>query len=382
MDLTEASATGVATAAGTASPEADIRLERVTKRFGDTVAVDDLTLDIARGEFFSLLGPSGCGKSTTLAVIGGFEEPSAGRVLLGAQDVARVPAHKRDVNTVFQSYALFPHLSVFENVAFGLRRKGAGKGEVARRVGDALELVDLPGFEERRPGQLSGGQQQRVALARALVNRPRVLLLDEPMGALDAKLRKQMQVELKRIQNEVGITFLYVTHDQEEAMAMSDRLAVMRDGRVEQVGPPEQVYDLPATEFVAGFLGASNLLPGRIADRGRGEVALDGGGTVRVAPDRIPTGGDRVKVGVRPEKIRLEAPEAPSQDGLNALDTRVQVATYLGVSHQYTLEGPQGTVLTAFVPNLDSAAPGPGAALRAVWRPEHSFVVQEEDNPR
>ena len=368
-------ATSAAVGRGGAAPEADVRLEGVTKRFGDTVAVDDVTLEIAHGEFFSLLGPSGCGKSTTLSLIGGFEQPTAGSVLLGGQDVARTPAYKRDVNTVFQSYALFPHLTVFENVAFGLRRKRRSKSEIAQRVEEALALVDLPGFGERRPAQLSGGQQQRVALARALVNRPRVLLLDEPMGALDAKLRKQMQVELKRIQTEVGITFLYVTHDQEEAMAMSDRLAVMNAGRIEQVGPPQEVYDHPATEFVAGFLGASNLLPGTVANRSRGEIALRSGQTIRVAPERIPAGRDAVKVGVRPEKLRLLAASEPLADADNHLDTRVQVATYLGVSHQYTLEGPGGSRLTAYVQNVHGDAPGPGAAVRVAWRPEHSFVV-------
>src|SRR5438067_8006010 len=227
-------------------------------------AVDDLSLDIEEGEFFSMLGPSGCGKTTTLRMIGGFEEPSSGTVYLGGRDVTDLPAYRRDVNTVFQSYALFPHLNVFENVAFGLRRKRVDKTEVDRRVRESLALVDLPGFERRKPAQLSGGQQQRIALARALVNRPKLLLLDEPLGALDLKLRKQMQLELKRIQNEVGITFLYVTHDQEEAMTMSNRIAVMRHGRIEQIGAPEDVYEHPRTEFVAGFLGASNLLDGQL----------------------------------------------------------------------------------------------------------------------
>jgi spermidine/putrescine transport system ATP-binding protein len=244
--------------------EVDVRLERVTKAFGETVAVDDLSLDIQVGEFFSMLGPSGCGKTTTLRMIGGFEEPTRGTVYLGGRDVTELPPYRRDVNTVFQSYALFPHLDVFENVAFGLKRKKVERSEVKRRVLESLHLVDLPGFEHRKPTQLSGGQQQRVALARALVNEPKVLLLDEPLGALDLKLRKQMQLELKRIQTEVGITFIYVTHDQEEAMTMSDRLAVMRHGRVEQIGPPEAVYESPATEFVAGFLGASNLLYGEV----------------------------------------------------------------------------------------------------------------------
>ena len=245
-------------------PEIDVRLERVTKEFGTVAAVDDLSLDIEVGEFFSLLGPSGCGKTTTLRMIGGFEEPTYGTVYLGGNDVTDLPPYKRDVNTVFQSYALFPHMDVFENVAFGLRRKKIPKEVADGRVIEALRLVDLQGFEKRKPLQLSGGQQQRVALARALVNHPRVLLLDEPLGALDLKLRKQMQLELKRIQQEVGITFIYVTHDQEEALTMSNRLAVMRRGRIEQLGDPEQVYDNPSTEFVAAFLGASNLLEGQV----------------------------------------------------------------------------------------------------------------------
>ncbi|HYV01071.1 MAG TPA: spermidine/putrescine ABC transporter ATP-binding protein, partial [Actinomycetota bacterium] len=245
-------------------PEVDIRLDRVTKLFGDTVAVNDLSLDIEEGEFFSMLGPSGCGKTTTLRMIGGFDDPTRGTIYLGGRDVTDLPPYRRDVNTVFQSYALFPHFNVFENVAFGLRRKKVDRSEIERRVKESLELVDLVGFDRRKPGQMSGGQQQRVALARALVNRPKVLLLDEPLGALDLKLRKQMQLELKRIQEEVGITFIYVTHDQEEAMTMSNRLAVMRHGKAEQIGPPEDVYENPQTEFVASFLGASNLLDGEL----------------------------------------------------------------------------------------------------------------------
>src|SRR5436305_3567681 len=242
---------------------ADVRLERVTKRFEETTAVDNLSLEIERGSFFALLGPSGCGKTTTLRMIGGFEEPSEGDIYLGEREVSGLPSYRRDVNTVFQSYALFPHLSIFENVAFGLRRKRVAKGEVTERVGEALELVDLGAFGKRKPNQLSGGQQQRVALARALVNRPRVLLLDEPLGALDLKLRKQMQLELKRIQHEVGITFVHVTHDQEEAMTMADQIAVMDSGHIEQLGTPTELYETPQTVFVAGFLGVSNLIDGQ-----------------------------------------------------------------------------------------------------------------------
>src|SRR5438094_8110593 len=239
---------------------ADIRLSNLTKRFDDVVAVDDLSLEIPSRSFFALLGPSGCGKTTTLRMIGGFEEPSSGRILLGDRDVSALPPYKRDVNTVFQSYALFPHLTIFENVAFGLRRRGVKGGDLRQRVGEALELVGLAGLERRKPRQLSGGQQQRIALARALVNRPRVLLLDEPLGALDLKLRKEMQLELKRIQNEVGITFVHVTHDQEEAMTMADTIAVMKGGHIEQLGAPTELYEQPRTAFVAGFLGVSNLL--------------------------------------------------------------------------------------------------------------------------
>jgi spermidine/putrescine transport system ATP-binding protein len=295
--------------------EVDVRLDRVTKDFGETVAVDDLSLDIHEGEFFSMLGPSGCGKTTTLRMIGGFEEPTRGTVYLGGRDVTNLPPYRRDVNTVFQSYALFPHLNVFENVAFGLRRKKVDKRDIDRRVREALELVDLRGFETRKPSQMSGGQQQRVALARALVNRPKVLLLDEPLGALDLKLRKQMQLELKRIQEEVGITFIYVTHDQEEAMTMSDRLAVMRHGRAEQVGVPEDVYENPQTEFVATFLGASNLLDGELKEErdGISTVLLSGGDVVRLPSSRAPFRvGSAVRVGVRPEKIQIEADEGGS----------------------------------------------------------------------
>src|SRR5919201_1037390 len=242
----------------------DVRLESVTKRFDDVVAVDDLTLEIARGSFFALLGPSGCGKTTTLRMLGGFEDPTAGTIYLGERDVTGLPPHRRDVNTVFQSYALFPHLSIYENVAFGLRRRGVKGRDLSGRVSSVLEKVGLAGYEKRKPRQLSGGQQQRVALARALVNNPRVLLLDEPLGALDRKLRKQMQLELKAIQHEVGITFVHVTHDQEEAMTMADRIAVLNGGRIEQLGVPDELYERPRTAFVAGFLGASNLLRGTV----------------------------------------------------------------------------------------------------------------------
>ncbi len=284
---------------------ADVRLDHITKRFHEVVAVDDLSLEIERGEFFSMLGPSGCGKTTTLRMIGGFEEASTGTIYLGDTDVTGLPPFKRDVNTVFQNYALFPHLTVFENVAFGLRRRKVPDGEIGTQVKTMLELVELPGYEKRKPSQLSGGQQQRVALARALINHPRVLLLDEPLGALDLKLRKQMQLELKRIQTEVGITFIYVTHDQEEAMTMSDRIAVMRAGRIEQLGNPEELYERPQTAFVAGFLGVSNLLEGEVVGREGALVTVTHAG--RGAPPRARRRGRQQ----RPGAHRRPAREAP-----------------------------------------------------------------------
>src|SRR5690349_9822497 len=258
----------------------DVRLDHVTKRFEDVVAVDDLSLEIPRSSFFALLGPSGCGKTTTLRMIGGFEEPTSGAIYLGEREVSGTPAYKRDVNTVFQSYALFPHLSIFENVAFGLRRKGNRGRELKGKVEEMLDLVQLSGYGKRKPRQLSGGQQQRVALARALVNSPRVLLLDEPLGALDLKLRKEMQLFIKRLQHDVGITFIHVTHDQEEAMTMADRIAVMNKGKIEQLGAPDELYERPQTAFVAGFLGISNLIAGEVV--GPDEVRLGDGTQVRV----------------------------------------------------------------------------------------------------
>jgi spermidine/putrescine transport system ATP-binding protein len=336
-----------------------------------------------------MLGPSGCGKTTTLRMIGGFEEPSRGTVYLGGRDVTDLPPYKRDVNTVFQSYALFPHLNVFENVAFGLRRKKVAKGDVKARVDEALRLVEMAGFEERKPGHMSGGQQQRVALARALVNHPKVLLLDEPLGALDLKLRKQMQLELKRIQQEVGITFIYVTHDQEEAMTMSNRLAVMRAGRTEQIGPPEEVYEKPQTQFVAAFLGASNLIEGDLKDQtGRtSTVLLAGGDVVRLPNDRAPFRvGESVLVGVRPEKITIRSDGGKSEGGSsadrgwNSVSGLLRMATYIGVSHQYKVEGPGGHELTVWVQNLGTEpAPAPGERVTLSWRWEHTFAVLPQE---
>ncbi|MGH2596071.1 MAG: ABC transporter ATP-binding protein [Actinomycetota bacterium] len=366
-------------------PDIDVRLDRVSKLFGDAAAVDDLSLDIQEGEFFSMLGPSGCGKTTTLRMIGGFEEPTYGTVYLGGRDVTMLPPYKRDVNTVFQSYALFPHLNVYENIAFGLRRKKVEKSELDQRVRDSMKLVDLIGFESRKPPQMSGGQQQRVALARALVNHPKVLLLDEPLGALDMKLRKQMQLELKRIQQEVGITFIYVTHDQEEAMTMSDRLAVMRHGKIEQIGPPEEVYESPATEFVAGFLGASNMLDGEVKEtnNGRTTIALATGGVVTTRTDRVPAGISSVRVGVRPEKITIVPDDGTPPSDRNAVTGLLRMSTYIGVNYQYKVEGPGGHELTVYVQNLggEGSQPHPGQKVRLEWLPEHTFVVEPSATP-
>jgi len=367
--------------AESAAGRLDVRLESVTKAYGPVVAVQELSLVIGAGEFFSLLGPSGCGKSTTLSMIGGFEEPTSGAIYLDGMDVSRQPPHRRDVNMVFQSYALFPHLNVFENVAFGLRRKRIPRAEIGRRVHEILALVDLSGSERRKPAQLSGGQQQRVAVARALVNRPKLLLLDEPLGALDLKLRKQMQLELKRIQSEVGITFLYVTHDQEEAMVMSDRLAVMAGGRIEQVGRPDEVYDNPATEFVAGFLGESNLIPGEIMERGAesSRVRLENGTIVQLGTERLGSRGPRVKIGVRPEKIRIVSGDNPVTAGWNSIEGIIGVDAYIGVSHQYTVEGLGGHAISVYTQNLgDNVMPRRGDRVHLAWHPDHTFAVEPD----
>jgi spermidine/putrescine transport system ATP-binding protein len=350
----------------------DVRLERLTKRFDDVVAVDGISLEIPRGSFFALLGPSGCGKTTTLRMIGGFEEPTDGLIHLGDRVVNALPPYKRDVNTVFQSYALFPHLSIFENVAFGLRRKKVGRAELARRVEEMLELVELGGLGKRKPRQLSGGQQQRVALARALVCRPRVLLLDEPLGALDLKLRKQMQLFLKRLQHEVGITFVHVTHDQEEAMTMADAIAVMNGGHIEQLGAPDDLYEHPRTAFVAGFLGVSNLLSGAAA--GDDLVRLDDGTAIRVAPGALAGRSGRVAVGVRPEKIRLGG------EDVNAIDGRVGERAYIGVSTQYVVETPQGAI-TVYVQNTEPGAQAamPGDSVTISFTPDVAFVVDPSE---
>jgi len=365
-------------------PDIDVRLVDVTRTFGEVVAVDHINLEVRHGEFFSLLGPSGCGKTTTLRMIGGFEEPTSGLIELQGEDVTWLPPYRRNVNTVFQNYALFPHLTIFENVAFGLRRRGVRGDEIRSRVSEMLRLVELPGYEERKPNQISGGQAQRVALARALINRPAVLLLDEPLGALDLKLRKQMQLELKRIQMEVGITFVYVTHDQEEAMTMSNRIAVMNRGRYEQLGDPESLYERPATRFVAGFLGVSNLLPARpegTADN-LAVFRLEDGTVVRAPRSLVEGLTGRLSLGVRPEKIRLLELTAESPARANRLQGVIRDASYLGVSTQYVVELRDGKRVTVYEQNVERATRAemwaPGEEVQLTWSPEHSFVVPDE----
>jgi spermidine/putrescine transport system ATP-binding protein len=351
-----------------------IRFEAVTKRFGEAVAVDNLNLEIKSGEFFSLLGPSGCGKTTTLRMVGGFEQPSEGHIFLEGESVETVPPYERNVNTVFQSYALFEHLSIEDNVAFGLKRRKVEKNEIRRRVAEALELVELHERGDARPRELSGGQKQRVALARALVNRPSVLLLDEPLGALDLKLRKQMQVELKGIQREVGITFLYVTHDQEEALAMSDRIAVMDGGIIRQCGSPEEIYEHPVGPFVAGFIGVSNLLPGVCEN---GSVRLAGG---ILCDAQIPSdcgGGTDVQLSIRPEKIAVDE---EVEDGMATVEGTIVERVYVGTSTQIIVELAPELRLMALEQNWIRARSDDrweiGQRVKLGWRPEHALVLR------
>jgi spermidine/putrescine transport system ATP-binding protein len=363
----------------------DLRLANVTKRFGIFTAVDDLSVTVPQGSFFALLGASGCGKTTTLRMVAGLEEPNAGQILLGGKDIANLRPYRRPVNTVFQSYALFPHLDVAENVAFGLRRRGVG--DVRRQVAEMLALVQLSGFERRRPAELSGGQQQRVALARALINHPKVLLLDEPLGALDLKLRRQMQIELKRIQTEVGITFLHVTHDQEEAMWMADTVAVMNAGRIEQLGAPTDIYELPATRFVANFLGQSNLLAAEVGGRSGGDVLLEAHGLRFAVPAaRARSAQGRVWMGVRPEKVRLIDGDAVVPDNHSGVRGVITDSCYAGVSTEYLLRTQWGQELSVFSANAESGALlAPGTEVTAVWLPSNSFVLEraagEGDQP-
>jgi spermidine/putrescine transport system ATP-binding protein len=365
-----------------------IELRGVVKEFrsrGEVVtAVREFDVAIEEGEFFSLLGPSGCGKTTTMRMIAGFEEPTRGTVYLHGVDVTGIPPHKRDVNMVFQSYALFPHMNVFDNVAFGLRRKGVPKKEVAERATDILAIVGLDGYAKRRPRQLSGGQQQRVALARALVNQPRALLLDEPLGALDLKLRQAMQIELKRIQREVGITFVYVTHDQGEALTMSDRIAVMNEGVIEQLGPPRDIYEHPKTRFVAGFIGTSNLLTGTVTRAGdpEGRAVIElGGGERIIVPAPAARPGDELEITVRPEKITLTAAatEAAPEAGHCALRGTVTEVVYLGTSTNYNVTTAAGAEVVVFSQNSSVAvaehAVGRGDTVWLHWDPANSYAI-------
>jgi spermidine/putrescine transport system ATP-binding protein len=371
--------------AGTAPSGADLELESVSKRFPGFTALQELNLTIPAGSFFALLGPSGCGKTTTLRIVAGLESPTQGRVLLGDKDVTRMPPHQRPVNTVFQSYALFPHMTILENVAFGLRRRGA-KDAVAR-AREALRMVELEHVAARRPAQLSGGQQQRVALARAVVNRPALLLLDEPLGALDLKLRRQMQVELKDIQTEVGITFLHVTHDQEEAMTMADTIAVMNKGRIEQLGAPAELYELPRTAFVANFLGQSNLFTGPVISSKGDTIVVDvAGRRVAVPRDRAQRHAGDVTIGVRPEKLRLHTTDPGVEAGVNVLGPgRVHDVSFSGVSTQYLVGVPGVGTVTVFAQNLSSGpVVGDGAEVWVTWSVDHGFGLADEpvEEPR
>jgi spermidine/putrescine transport system ATP-binding protein len=354
---------------------ADLQLAGVTKRFGAVTAVDDLGLTVPAGSFFALLGASGCGKTTTLRMVAGLEEPTAGTVRIGDRDITRLRAYRRPVNTVFQSYALFPHLDVAANVAFGLRRRGVR--DTAAQVDAMLAMVQLDGLGRRRPAQLSGGQQQRVALARALINQPQVLLLDEPLGALDLTLRRRMQIELKRIQTEAGITFLHVTHDQEEAMTMADTVAVMNAGRIEQLGPPAELYDLPATPFVATFLGRSNLLAGQVTGRAGDDITVTAqGGRFTVPAGRSRAATDSTYLGVRPEKLHLALALTDVPAGHQHVTGVVTDSSYVGVSSQYLVRTGWGTELSVFAPNTGAERQVPlGAEVVAHWNPRYAFLL-------
>jgi spermidine/putrescine transport system ATP-binding protein len=361
--------------------DGDLRLVGITKRFGGFTAVDDLDLTVPQGSFFALLGPSGCGKTTTLRMVAGLEQPTQGQVLLGDRDVTGTKPYQRPVNTVFQSYALFPHLDVFENIAFGLRRRR--KKELKQEVDAVLELVQLEHLARSKPGLLSGGQQQRVALARAIVNRPSVLLLDEPLGALDLKMRRQMQVELKRIQTEVGLTFVHVTHDQEEAMTMADTIAVMNSGRIEQMGSPTELYEMPQTTFTANFLGQSNLIQATITGTAGDDLLLDvHGQRVSLPRSRAAVGEGRLWLGVRPEKLRsVPVGAAPDAAG-NRLTGIVTDASFIGVATYYLVRMPWGQELTVVQQNDGTPPLPPGEPVTVTWSPEHGFGLDAAQDER
>jgi putative spermidine/putrescine transport system ATP-binding protein len=363
-DASAAAGTALPSTERPSSPVPAVRLEGVAKQYGDVMAVDGIDLDVRDGEFFSMLGPSGSGKTTTLRMIAGFEVPSAGRIFLHGRDVTGIPPFDRDVNTVFQDYALFPHLSVSDNVAYGLMVRKVARQEREARVADALRMVRLEGYEKRKPSQLSGGQRQRVALARALINRPRVLLLDEPLGALDLKLREEMQIELKAIQQQVGITFIYVTHDQEEALTMSDRLAVFSAGRIEQLGTPADVYERPATRFVAGFVGTSNLITGEVA-----RSVLGRSGTYTI----------------RPEKMRLAPMDATAGHDETSATGTIQSVVYLGPDTRYIVGLDAGARLVVTEQNLTTTSTEvleqQGKAVRLIWKRQHELAVADGSQP-
>jgi spermidine/putrescine transport system ATP-binding protein len=367
----------------------DVRIASVTKRFGEVTAVDAMDLSVERGSFYSFLGPSGCGKTTTLRMIAGFEQPTSGEIYLAGEAVAGVPPYRRSVNTVFQHYALFPHMNVAQNVGYGLRqRKGSTKADETRRVGEALELVRLAGYEERRTWEMSGGQQQRVALARALINHPTVLLLDEPLGALDLKLRKEMQLELKALQQEVGITFVYVTHDQEEALTMSDTIVVMQHGRIQQQGQPTELYERPINRFVADFIGVSNPIEGALLEHdpatGRGLVQSDTGlrltGVV-TDPDARPAPGARVVIAIRPERMRVEAAAhaQPVGDGWTSIEGRVHQGTYLGDETEFRIATDVAGEVVSRRQNSDGASGaagvGPGDPVVIRWEDKANLIL-------
>jgi spermidine/putrescine transport system ATP-binding protein len=366
-----------------AESRGDLRLEGITKRFGDFVAVDELRLTVPEGSFFALLGPSGCGKTTTLRMVAGLEDPTAGQVLIGDEDVTYLRPYKRPVNTVFQSYALFPHLTIFENVAFGLRRRGVK--DYRQQTLDMIDLVQLGPYAARKPAQLSGGQQQRVALARALINEPSVLLLDEPLGALDLKLRRQMQIELKRIQTEIEVTFVHVTHDQEEAMTMADTIAVMNQGLIEQMGAPDDLYENPRTTFVANFLGQSNLIRVDVIDSVGQNVVVDcHGQKVGVAASRSHAAGRNAWLGVRPEKLGVAAAGEEGPAGANVLaGGRVTDASFVGVSTQYLVAMPWGQELMVFEQNTGHRALfRNGDRVDLSWSPGHAFLLDADQDAR
>ncbi|MFN7151863.1 MAG: ABC transporter ATP-binding protein [Microthrixaceae bacterium] len=366
---------------GTSAPAPVIRLDGVSKRFGDYVAVESADFDIAEGEFFSMLGPSGCGKTTTLRMIAGFEQPTSGRILLHGDDVSRTPPYRRDVNTVFQNYALFPHMNVFDNVAFGLRNKKTPKDVVQQRVMELLEVVRLPDMAERRPTQLSGGQQQRIALARALVNLPKALLLDEPLGALDLKLREVMQLELKRIQREVGITFIFVTHDQEEALTMSDRIAVMTKGRVDQIGTPTEIYHHPATAFVAGFIGTANLLPVTVHGQDGDTVTVDSrsGDQFRVpAGGRTHSAGAEATLMVRPERLVPKGAPLHGGEPAGSLECTVTSMVFQGPVVRCQVRTATGAEMVAHLgPEDDPTSIAVGSPITMTWAYEGAYLVPE-----